>query len=1059
MTTPASFRLEHFYFGQLVEDGKTTRDARVLAASPGVKAEHVAECTQTALASPMPQHPRGTWAILRAKFVPYLFVQTQVGGAGQVVAHFILMSADVVRAYSGNLRLLMTLLNDQPPTYARAQERLLPIDLDEPPPPDAAQQTTAMLALMSATRDRIQTIEALLAGVIGGLPVMIQGAPQELEQRVHFVEGLQALLPPPARPGVTFTSYATRKRHLDAVINFYNDDEPPDNALVYRWQADHISGAHPNNDYARFITSQLRLDTALVFEQTSALTPVAAWRIKLGDDLAESLRYASHRLKLDNAVHNNLPAEIDDVARTLTEDPTLTEDLQISYARHILKMALPMGEEAYALQVADVVRGRPEMEMALLRQLSATLASTDTLAEEVFDTVISWMDRSENFTGMFWTELAQQAAMQTINALAEKGETAALNRFIQRVGEAPKGTHIGTIMSEVLDKTLALAQHDSELALTILSQAVYGFSNDRFERLIQDEALLSQLPSSVVRLQTQLFNGGDTPRAGLMIHAAEVFDDKETRQRFALRVAELALLKNHPALVDEQTLALLAQAADEPWADQYDQTLRWIVRNLANETDVPRLSEAGARHLVHILLVRRAYPDFAAILLMIGKILYGDLDQMEFAEFVRQIFHETALPPAEITTALRSLPPSGIKPLPLMMGHYGALQQHAWATTLNASVMDLSTLVIGNPVTAAQAPMTLLLGLVKYHVGQHDPNQALRVAELVPEIALREGENGITSMLRLCYLLRDDAKLRAGAIDLLRHYIRRLPEKTDRLATARIGQRLGGKIKQTLEATVAIKRLFGGMSIEDYAIHLHQTTELLRETAVAYVDRERVPGIKVLIGDLDALNGGLTDDDREALARHIVELGRTLVALAQRKEVASAKDADLERDALVAGNEDAKTALDLLFAIGGYFSQGKRVQYHVEQSVSAHPLGTRSAPDLVRHTRVAAGLLRTLHKMFPAQGERVYSTKVLHAELESLWDEIPIDRRRDLAQDLAQDFQRLSILIFYIANRGNPRVLREDDRTGRKLSANQRKPESTLELYRFVSGYFRARMR
>ncbi|MCA9905616.1 MAG: hypothetical protein KC547_17295, partial [Anaerolineae bacterium] len=823
------------------------------------------------------------------------------------------------------------------------------------------------------------------------------------------------------------------------------DDQPPDNALVYRWQEDHTDGAHPSNDYARFITSQLRLDTSLVIEQTSVLTPVAAWRIKLGDDLAESLRYASYRLKLDHAVHNNLPAEVDDVARTLTEDPTLTEALQISYARHILKMALPMGEEAFALQVADMVRGKPEMEMALLQQLNETLASTDTLAEEVFDTVISWMDRGDAFTGMFWTELAQHAAMQTINSLAEKGDTAALNRFIQRVGESPKDSHIGTILPEVLDKTLALAQHDSELALTILSQAVYGVSNERFERLIQDEALLAQLPSSVVRLETQLFNGGENPPAGLMIHAAEVFDDKETRQRFALRVAELALLKNHSALIDEPTLGLLAQAAGEPWVDQYDQTLRWIVRNLANEADVVRLDEAGARHLAHILLARRAYPDFAAILLKLGNLLYGNLDQMEFAEFVRQIFRETPLSPAEITSALRSLPPSGIKPLPLMLGHYGALQQHAWSTTLNASIMDLNALVIGNPVTAAQAPMTLLLGLVKYHVGQHDPKQALRVAELVPEIAVTEGKDGITSMLRLSYLLRGDAPLRAGAIDLLRHYIRRLPDKTDRLAAARISQRLGSKVKQTLEATVAIKRLFGGMSIEDYAIHLHQTAELLHETAVAYVDRERVPGIKVLIGDLDALNGGLTDDDREALSRHIVELGRTLVALAQRKEVESAKDADVERDALVAGDEDARTALDLLFVIGGYFSQGKRIQYHVEQSLSVHPLGTRSAPDLVRHTRVAAGLLRTLLKMFPAQGERVYATKVLHAELESLWDEIPIDRRRKLAQDLAQDFQRLSILIFYIANRGNPRVLREDDRTGRKLNANQRKPESTLE--------------
>ncbi|MBE0689931.1 MAG: hypothetical protein IH587_07395, partial [Anaerolineae bacterium] len=272
MTTPASFRLDHFYFGQLVQDGKAVREAVVLGASPGVKPEHVAECTQTALVPPLPRHPRGTWAILRAKFVAYLFVQTQIGEAGQVVAHFILMPADVVRAYSGNLHSLMSLLHGQAPAFERPQERTMPIELAEPQPPDAGQQTAAMLVLMSATRDRIQTIETLLAGVISGTPVMIQGAPADLVERVRFIEGLQALLPPPARPGVTFTTYATRRRHLDAVINFYSDDEPPENALVYRWHEDHTSGAHPTNDYARYITSQLRLDTALVLEQTAALT-------------------------------------------------------------------------------------------------------------------------------------------------------------------------------------------------------------------------------------------------------------------------------------------------------------------------------------------------------------------------------------------------------------------------------------------------------------------------------------------------------------------------------------------------------------------------------------------------------------------------------------------------------------------------------------------------------------------------------------------------------------------------------------------------------------------
>ena len=211
------------------------------------------------------------------------------------------------------------------PVYDRLGDRLKPFDIPQVGPPSKEEQIDHILELMNCTKNRTDVIEVLLSAVVQGVQLTIKNAPDALDPRVDFVKGLLALLPPPARFGVTFTTYSAPDAKLDAQIRFIGGEATTAKTLVFNWSDAHVEGNKVEDDYSHFIVSQLRLDADLVIQQTQELTPVAAWRIKRGDSLATALGYASHRMTVDRAVRNNLPVEIDDVSEVLAQDRTLDE--------------------------------------------------------------------------------------------------------------------------------------------------------------------------------------------------------------------------------------------------------------------------------------------------------------------------------------------------------------------------------------------------------------------------------------------------------------------------------------------------------------------------------------------------------------------------------------------------------------------------------------------------------------------------------------------------------------------------------------------------------------
>jgi hypothetical protein len=1053
----ARYALEHFYYGQLVRNGKAEGELRLLAASSGLVKDQIAEIVRAAVVPPVMGQPLGSWAIVRGGSIPFILVQSQVTQPTAAMLHFIVIPVDVLRAIGGNLRGMMRLLEQTMPVFDQPDQPLSPIMFPQVGAPTADAQIDSMLALMTATRDRLTMVEMLLAALIEGVPIAVYDAPTDPARRIDFVEGLLALLPPPARVGVTFALHATPATRVDAQLRFLTSGEPPADALVFNWQRAELSGSAPDDDYSHFIVSQLRLDPDLVIQQTNALTAVASWRIRRGDLLAEALSYAAYRLKIDNSLLNNLPVEAEDAVKILNEDPTLNETLRAAYARHVLAFGLALGETTHIEPIGALLREQPELERAALAQLQDALREGKT--DAVYELLTLWLSKPLAPDSMAWQELAQNAALQRLGEVTASGDTAEIRRFIHQLRSASFDLDLRRIIARIIEAAKPAMARDPDLALTLFILGAQHLNADQFNDLLRDRALLNELPDNLRRVSSYVTNETAAPApSGLLARTATGFGS-ESEMLVLLRLTEAALMSQRYDLIDTNALTLLAAAASTPDGDEHDTVLRWVVQNLSTDELLPTLDDPGPRCLLQILLARRQYTDLARELLRHARVLYSVDKQGDYAVMVRRLFAETPVDADELPGALETLEDAGVKPLPLAMAHLGALKQGNWAATLHPVALNVTALLFDHRSIVEAIPPASVLELLNYHVGRQDVKESIRAAGLVPLVAARKGEGGAALMIQMVQMMNYDQGARVAAQEVLRRYIRLTDISYAPQAVARLRDGLGLEVGRALDVTYRFRLLMQGADIADFAVHLHQVTEFLKAPTMVYVDKRAVPGLKSLLGDLDSLAGGLSEDDREATARALMNLGRAIILLSRTQKDAKIRDLEQHIADISAGKTQPKTALDVLWAMGGYFSRGRRLRAKIEPPEGKHPLGDRTAPSLMREAGLAANMLRGLLKAFPPDESLTLTTADIRAEIESLWGDLPLVERRSLVRDLAIDLQHLPDIILHIAERGDPRVMDEKNRQGRDLDANRVKPESVLEFYRFMNGYFRGKLR
>ncbi|MFN8372984.1 MAG: hypothetical protein U0694_08910 [Anaerolineae bacterium] len=1108
-----TYALEHFYYGKLVRNGKPEGDARALAKSPRVTEDQISECIRTAPLPPLAGVQQGSWALVRGRAVPFIMAQSALNKIGQPMVHYVLIPGEVARSLGGNLKALLTLVDYEIPTFDRLSN-LEVINLPPPAPQSSEQQTDDILNLMTFTRNKMATIESLVAAIVEGVPIVVQKAPLDLAQRVGFVEGLLAMLPASARFGVTFTTFVQPNSKLEAQIRF--TDGAPDGAMIFDWQSGTLSGKDAEDDYAHFIISQLRLDAGLVIEQTSVLTNIASWRIKRGDRLSDALKYAAYRLKVDDALRNGQPVEAEDVSKILVEDPTLSEDQKRLYSLHLLSFALALGDMSHALPVAISLRQNPELEREVLVQMANALREGKT--QLIYETLFDWLEDPAGPQGMKWVELLHRAALIQLDSLVKSGDSAEVNEVLARAVRSDAAVSMNKILPKMIELSLPLTTRDAALALNVMGLAIQYMDNEGLRQLLAARPFRAALPRQVelfamalegvrvtqdfmalnlpvqddskpgrrgtgmlnpdalqAKRQTGALNpaaleakkrsqsdeypavSSDPKRAGVLYEASRVFG--EGRRVALMRFVELALASQRADLIDAYALNGMVKVALSPLRDQYNQTFLWVLRTLQPDSQLATLESPGPRVLLQLMLACGLYRELAQEIPRHSRIFFPGNDRMgDYLMMILRVFSETPLPTEVAEPMLNAIQEAGIKGVPLMMAYIGVLESRDYAPELAKVALTATTTLEANRVALEEViPINPVLSLLKYHCERKDVTNAVRVAGFVPQVAARHG--GLPAITRMFKMMQWDGRTRLAALDELRRFVRYADEADAQKAVSYFGKELGVKIQESLEATYFMRGFMGDTDMHHYSEVIHRVRSLLFTLAQAYDDQKIMPSIGAVQNDLDSLQGGLSNEDRMKIASYAILMGEAVAMLGQyHKDQKGARDPN-QVAAVLAGKAEPKSALDVFRVMGGYLTKGRKLPYEFTKSPHQHPLGERSAVLLMEDLQLGNSLLRSAMRAVPLKKNIPVSIGALHTEMESLWSALSTRDQREMAGDLAADLQQIADLVIAISEKGGREALPENSGLGKALDGQRQRPKNALEFLRYMHGYFKSKLR
>jgi hypothetical protein len=582
---------------------------------------------------------------------------------------------------------------------------------------------------------------------------------------------------------------------------------------------------------------------------------------------------------------------------------------------------------------------------------------------------------------------------------------------------------------------------------------------ETLRRMIGSQRFTARLPLPLSRLMPYL-TGADAGIApgGLLINTAVAFGE-QWRDLVLIRLAEASVSARRADLVDTPALAGLVGLLATPWGKQYSQTLQWIARNVATDEGIlQHLDDPGPTYLLQILLATGAYVDLANEMLHQARLLYPGDKQNEYLTAVRRIFAETPISAEDIPTALKTIGDTGIRMLPLALAYIGALEGHEFASALDPAAETVTEMILDNRSILELIHPSAMIALLKFHIKRKDVNNTIKLAGAVANTATRDGSRGISVIGRMYKLMDWDERVRLARMELLRRFVRDASDEDARKAVNVFGREFGAPVQRALEGTYALKRMMDGVGLAEYAEFLRISAEFLHDTALAYINKDRAPTVGAILNNLESMPGGLTDEDRKVVVRELLGLGKAILVLGDHARANRPREMSKHIDALLAGKTNPVTALDVFYVMSGYLTKGKRYNLKLESLAKAHPLGERGAPSLRDDSQISNGLLRGAVRAFSPDRRIVINAEVLRQEMESLWGAIPLGKQREIVRQLAKDLQRVAELTALIAEQGNEKAL-EDSTLARRLEEGKQQPRNTLEFYRLIAGYFKARIR
>jgi hypothetical protein len=819
---------------------------------------------------------------------------------------YTLVPHEALLKLEGNLAQLLTLFLNPIPSYSAANTQIPPLEFEPEAWTMSERQATFETFLSHFADGDIKIALSLLAATLDERALMVHGFPPNLTERLLFVQGLMAMLPPYARGNITFSTRVDPPSIAYPHIVFHEDlIETPRYLANYHLEATpDLSSKFPNGKLPGYSGYLLTLWESNIQHFLSAIDSMKniVPNALNSRNLGQALNTIAERHLLDRLVRagESVPKHL---LEAVLQDNTLQGELRQDYAQALFNQALETRSDDAACLVASEMDADPLLD----RELSAVME--DYLTTQP-DAVYSFVRaRLASGSDPRWNQRLQSAALCSLQVAITDGDTETLVNWLKLVAREPLIYGLNDVLHQAILAARERAHADGDLGKQLIMLAVKRDPSS-LDSLLEDDELMQHLPNSLA--------------LALRDYHRDSIEDVFNMKGRELYLASMARAAN--AGVSE---VFDANAVERIWAfyiSDYTSTLPSAYQPEA-------IVQTGVKHGAQWL-----QPEAREALMTLT--LFNNRDTLFYQLASRLVKDQTLTPPPQLTLTMaikkskRSatdiveivghlVSVGDLTPQQAVNIYISLLNGWEWRRTALPLVEQFARTL--NQSAGLSAPADALWHMLQ--IAEETKSDLLaRVAgkHLFALLEATEDETQLTADLTKMYdLLLWNSTIR----QLLMHWWRDLVRSKQlprllRLEKALEGKRSLEEARGIVQTASALRKLLGKRNLHEFAEDMQRAYAVLELLADSFEPspKHEVHFDQVTVRDeLHARAGELAPQDKTILANNFKELAQLISTMGDNRSKSSLVRRDLDRQ-LMTGEQQPQSAVDVLKWMAGYLS-------------------------------------------------------------------------------------------------------------------------------------------
>ncbi|MBZ0296682.1 MAG: hypothetical protein K8L99_29240 [Anaerolineae bacterium] len=837
-----------------------------------------------------PRSPRG-FILARA--------QNQ-GDEAKPVYEYVDLPRRVLNQLEGNLKPLLTLL-EQPLPETDGSRLIEALNLTDVAAWTAEERQASLEKLVNEyAQGDSKKVLALLDAALDERLLLVDDFEGDYQARTAWIQGLMALLPPPARADLTFATHVTLPYPLPVRVIFTPETKPSG-----RWTTSEDLPTGLTSPYVRLLDEIWQSDSESLLHRLREAEPLAE-AILPGMELNEGLNKYTEQVQLYHRVYKGEEVPDEQLKMILNDDLVLPPELHQRYSERLLLHALDERDTEAALIVAQQMDHDPELDQQLNSILVEALEDRPDAVYVFIRTRLN--DAME--TSPVWVERLQIAALHSLRVAITAGDGATIINWLRLIAREPVHYGLGEILRQGIYAAQTRAHEDGELARQLLVLAVKR-DPGALDTLLADKQLLATVPDNLGRALREY--SGDA-----------MFTLNNRGPELFLVVMARAASAQSPTLFTIETidhiwkLYIAGQTFNLPEHFQPE-----AIVNAWTDTGADWLPVETVEHIATLMLADGRDELFHKMAAQLGERL---------PHMLATILQNSQRNVTDLIAVLNQLINSGtITPQTAVEIDTALLEIREWRQNAMPLVEQIARLVQQNPTLDIPAETVWKL-LDMASTSRSDAVARVASRQLFNDMEARfqeednepEALNFIPdTLLRLFEQLQWSSATRQSVLNWWRDLVRSQPlGRLGRLEKSMDGKRLLEDPRDILQSTLAFRRMLGKRSLEEFARDINTAFSVLEDLSDSFDPSPRRPvkfDVETIRGELNAQKDAMTDQEWRILATNFRELAQLIGEMGDHRSKANLmrRGENIDRQ-LMAGEQHPDSAVDAMKWIAGY---------------------------------------------------------------------------------------------------------------------------------------------